>query len=182
MNDTHLPDCSPPRRDASTTRASAHPELMNGDFAMRPRIHVPLSAEDRAAISCWSRRMLAACTLVIVGLAAHAGLMRHYESDAQVASAKEQTLSPTCLQWHQAASLVVARLVESTRDSDLRQVNDAVFRLRRARRNCEEGWFTLACQDYHAVARNIPGRVSMHDESLFACQRSANTGGTTTSR
>jgi hypothetical protein len=124
--------------------------------------------------------------LMVAGLGAHSAFTQDFESKAQAAhkaqaaQMEEKRLSPACLQWHQAASAVVGRLAESTRDSDLRQIHDAVFRLRRARRNCEAGWLTLACQDYHAVARSLPGRINIHDESLFACRRSAETGGFTT--
>ena len=65
----------------------------------------------------------------------------------------------------------VSRLVKSTRDADLVQVNDAVFRIRRARRNCEAGWVALACQDYHAVAAGIPGQVM--NRQMFPCARLA---------
>lgn len=77
----------------------------------------------------------------------------------------------SCLQWHLAAGAAVSRLVRSTSDADLLQVNDAVFRIRRARRNCEAGWVTLACQDYHAVAAGIPGRVM--NRQVFPCARLA---------
>ena len=75
------------------------------------------------------------------------------------------------MQWHVAAGAVVSRLVQSTRDADLVQVNDSVFRMRRARRNCEAGWVTLACQDYHAVATGAPGIVM--GNQVFSCSRVA---------
>jgi hypothetical protein len=77
----------------------------------------------------------------------------------------------SCHQWHLAAGAAVSRLVKSTRDADLVQVNDAVFRIRRARRNCEAGWVALACQDYHAVAAGIPGQVM--NRQMFPCARLA---------
>jgi len=75
----------------------------------------------------------------------------------------------SCHQWHLAAGAAVSRLVRSTRDADLVQVNDAVFRIRRANRNCEAGWVALACQDYHAVAAGIPGHVM--NRQMFPCAR-----------
>jgi hypothetical protein len=75
------------------------------------------------------------------------------------------------MQWHLAAGAVVARLLQSTRDADLVQVNDSVFRMRRARRNCEVGWVTLACQDYHAVVAATPGYAMTNQ--LFPCSRVA---------
>lgn len=56
----------------------------------------------------------------------------------------------SCQQWHLAAGAAVSRLVQSTRDADLVQVKDAVFRIRRANRNCEAGWVALAYQDYRS--------------------------------
>jgi hypothetical protein len=70
----------------------------------------------------------------------------------------------------------VARLLESTLDADLRKANGAIFQLRRARRNCAAGWVTLACQDYHAVVRQVPARADFTIEtSMFDCRRSIET-------
>ncbi len=85
--------------------------------------------------------------------------------------AEKQKLARACMQWHLAAGAVVSRLVQSTRDADLVQVNDSVFRMRRARRNCEAGWVTLACQDYHAVAAMTPGYAMT--SQMFPCSRVA---------
>ncbi len=56
-----------------------------------------------------------------------------------------------CRSWDGKAADSLARLVHGTSDAALRQAGDALFRLRRARRNCREGWLALACQDYQAV-------------------------------
>jgi hypothetical protein len=85
--------------------------------------------------------------------------------------AEKQRIARSCLEWHLAAGAVVSRLIQSTRDSDLVQVNDSVFRMRRARRNCEAGWYVLACQDYHAVANVMPGTVM--GNQVFSCARLA---------
>lgn len=135
---------------------------------MRPQVHVPLAAADRAAASPQPRRIFAICALGIAALIAHSTMVRPQHSGAE-----EQALAPSCTQWHQAASEAVSRLAQSRRDPDLRRVNDAIFRMRRALRNCEEGWFRLACQDYYAVARGLPGYTDMNEGSLFACSRSA---------
>jgi len=167
MNERRLPDCRPPRRDESITSAASHPELTTGDLAMRPRVHVPLTASDAATVSLWRRGVIAAWALVAVAFVAYASL-------SQRAELKEQTAAkdaPSCMQWHQAASGAVMRLAQSTLDAELRQINDAVFRIRRARQNCEEGWLSLACQDYDAVVRSVPGYAGSIDESLFACER-----------
>jgi len=132
---------------------------------MRPRVH--LTASDVAAISVWRRRVIMASVLVAAAFVA-------YSSLTQRAGLKEQTAAkdaPACMQWHQAASAAVSRLAQSTLDAELRQINDVVFRMRRARQNCEEGWLSLACQDYGAVVRSVPGYAGSTDESLFACER-----------
>lgn len=140
---------------------------------MRPRIHIPLSPADHAAVSAWSRRMIVVCALIAAAMVGHSMIYQHADATTQGAKMNEPTLAPSCMQWHQAASEVVARLAQSTRDSDLRQANDAIFRMRRARRNCEEGWFALACQDYYSIARNMGGYPAIHEVSLLACRRSA---------
>ena len=134
---------------------------------MRPRVHVPLTASDAATVSLWRRRVIAAWALVAAAFVAYASLSPRAELKEQTA-AKD---APSCMQWHQAASAAVSRLAQSTLDSELRQINDAVFRMRRAHQNCEEGWLSLACQDYDAVVRSVPHYAGSIDESLFACER-----------
>ncbi len=62
-------------------------------------------------------------------------------------------LHPACTHWDEMAANVVGRLVHESADASLRQAGDALFRLRRARRNCRAGWLALSCQDYHAIVR-----------------------------
>jgi hypothetical protein len=168
MNETRLPDCRPAQHDESVTRASAHPELINGDFAMRPRLHASVFHVDDTAASSWPRCLSTSFLFVAGIMLLHTIVAQPTESTAQTVD-----LTPSCTEWHQTASAAVTQLAESTRDSDLRQVNDVIFRMRRARRNCEEGWFRLACQDYYSVARNLPGLAGTNEESLFACRRVA---------
>lgn len=137
---------------------------------MPPRIHGPLSSVYGGRAS-GPRIRFWLCVLVAALVGGYAFTHR-FGADAHVAEHADQTLSPACQQWHQTASRVVANLLDSTRDADLRQVNDLVFRLRRALRNCEEGWIILACQDYQSVVRTMPGRLGMHKEALFACSQS----------
>jgi hypothetical protein len=68
MIDTRPPDCRPLRRDESATCTSAHPELIVGEFVMRPRIRAALAAEDRATVSRWSVGMISAWVLVVAGV------------------------------------------------------------------------------------------------------------------
>jgi hypothetical protein len=170
MSETRLPDCRPPRRHEGTTPASSHPELISGDFTMPPRLHASRTPTDRATVSTWSKRSMMGCVFVTGALVLYANSVHHTESKVQAAGIGGRTLASSCEQWHEAASVAVSRLAQSTRDSDLRQINDAAFRLRRARRNCEEGWFSLACQDYYSVARSLPSYPELYEESLFSCR------------
>lgn len=140
---------------------------------MRPHTHAPLGAAGRAALSPWSRRVVAVCVIIAAAVVAHAVLRQPSDTNVQNAQAEQPALAAACLQWHQAASEAVARLAQSASDSDLRMASDGIFRMRRARRNCEEGWVALACQDYHAVTRNLPGYANTRDEPFVACRRSA---------
>jgi hypothetical protein len=79
-------------------------------------------------------------------------------------------VSRSCVLWHQLAGAAVTELVHSGHDADLLHANDAIFRMRRARRNCQAGWVMLACQDYHAVAAGTVGRAAV-PEHLFPCAR-----------
>jgi hypothetical protein len=62
-------------------------------------------------------------------------------------------LYPLCSRWDANAADTVARLLHEPADASLRQAGDALFRLRRARRNCRAGWLALSCQDYRAIVR-----------------------------
>ena len=173
MTDERLPDCRPPRRDERITSASSHPELLSGDFVTRPQSHASLAGAGRSAISPALRRLIAIGAVAAAAVMAHAMFYQRSEANVERARSGQPKLAATCMQWHQAASAAVARLTESTIDADLRQASDAIFRMRRARRNCEEGWVALACQDYYAVARNLSGYANTQEEPFYACRRSA---------
>lgn len=75
----------------------------------------------------------------------------------------EAAIAPVCSRWDDLARGSIARLVQNgRRDADLRQAGDAIFRLRRARRNCNAGWTTLACQEYRAISSVAVSRP--HDQ------------------
>jgi hypothetical protein len=170
MNGTPVSDGRPPRRGEGITSASSHPELVNGDLAIPPRPYASVTSMNRSVASAGSRPMLG--TLVLLAIAAFLStLIFGSGTTSDDAAGEPQRLARSCVQWHLAAGAVVARLVQSTRDADLLQVNDAVFRMRRARRNCEAGWFMLACQDYHAVTTGAPGIVLANQ--VFSCSRVA---------
>lgn len=61
------------------------------------------------------------------------------------------TLDPACTHWDQAASAKVAELVGDPSDVAQALLGDAVFKLKRARSHCRNGWVTLAGLDYSAL-------------------------------
>jgi hypothetical protein len=160
----------PPRRGDGTTSAWSHPELVSGDLAMPPRRYVSITSMNRSIGSTGSRPAFGILAIFAVLVLLSMTVFRN-DAASDAGDAEKQKFARACLQWHLAAGAVVSRLVQSTRDADLVQVNDSVFRMRRARRNCEAGWVTLACQDYHAVAASTPGYAMTNQ--LFPCSRIA---------
>ena len=138
-----------------TTSASSHPELVSGDLAIPPRPHVPITSMNRSITSDRSRADARYARGPVAVAALLSTVVFRHGATSDDGDVEKQKLARACMQWHLAAGAVVSRLVQSTRDADLVQVNDSVFRMRRARRNCEAGWVTLACQDYHAVAAGM---------------------------
>lgn len=162
-------DFRPPRRGDGVTSASSHPELISGDFAIPPRPHVSAAALHRSAVHDRRRAMggmlaIVAIAALLFGVAFRSGASAGSDGDPQ-------KLARNCLQWHLAASAVVSRQIQSTRDADLVFVTNSVDRMRRARRNCELGEVAQACEDYRAVASGLPGFAMSND--LFACARIA---------
>ena len=125
---------------------------------MRPRIHVKLTNAERAEVAVWSRRVLGVYGIAAVALWAVSLLAQAFEQDAHAFAQHRPSTSP-CMEWDDAASDAIIRLVQSKSDRDLRQVSDAVSQMRRARRNCEGGWVALACQDYQAILRGSSAAV-----------------------
>ena len=172
MNKTPVFDGWPPRRGeltTSATSATSHPELVSGEFALPPQRYASSVAMCRSV--AYGRRRAIGGTLAIGAIAVLLSITALFKSSATAdgGDAEKQKFARACMQWHLAAGAVVSRLVQSTRDADLVQVGDAAFRMRRARRNCDSGWITLACQDYHAVAAGTPGYAMTND--LFPCSR-----------
>lgn len=144
------------RHHSGNTSASSHPELLSGDLAIPPRPYVSITSMNRSIASGASRRTLGMLAVFAV-VALLSTILLKSGATSDDGKGAEQALARSCLQWHLAAGAAVSRMVQSTRDADLRQVSDSVFRMRRARRNCETGWVTVACQDYHAVVTSVPG-------------------------
>jgi hypothetical protein len=131
---------------------------------MRPR-QTPRSGADeiQPAAARWTPTFY-----VLVGVSCLAFATIN-EGKSQL-NAVAQPLVLSCMQWHEQASAAISQMVRSATDVDLRQAADAVFRLRRARRNCEAGWLQLACLDYYAVAKHSPAFAQSAEE--FSCARS----------
>jgi hypothetical protein len=66
MREERLPDCRPCRRDLSVTYASSHPELISGDFAMRPHVPVYLTSAERESVAKWSWGFAIAAIVIMV--------------------------------------------------------------------------------------------------------------------
>jgi hypothetical protein len=103
----------------------------------------------------WSRRAAAVGVLVLATIGLTLPLLRGGEGGARGVPA--ETPGPSCGLWDdQVTAAIAERVRASRRDDELRQLADAIFRLRRARRNCAEGWVGIACRDYQAIMRAAP--------------------------
>jgi hypothetical protein len=158
-------DFRTPRRGDGITSGSSHPELISGDFAIPPRRHLSITSLHRSM----ARRRAIGGTLAIAAIAVLLSGVAFRSGATAGSDGDPQQFARTCLQWHMAASAVVSRQIQSTRDVDLVSVTNSIDRMRRARRNCELGEVAAACEGYHAVATSLPG-FAMSNE-LFACSR-----------
>jgi hypothetical protein len=113
-------------------------------------ISIRLSESEQAMVTRWSLGMaglFAAGALLLVG----AGLFASHLSAESALPRAGTTVHHACAGWDATARETIAALVRQPGDAALRQVGDVVFRLRRARRNCAQGWLKIACQDYQVI-------------------------------
>lgn len=68
-----------------------------------------------------------------------------------VADHVEKPLDSVCAGWDRDASTRVAELVLDSSTRGESRLDDALYRLRRARQNCRAGWLDVARQDYSAL-------------------------------
>jgi hypothetical protein len=122
---------------------------------MRRPADLKLTPDDHAGCARWSRRVLGIWALIVASVIAYPIIHRSVAGDD--AYAAERPRDPTCARWDEAASDAIAYIVQGRGEVDLRLVDDAIFRMRRARRNCHLGWTNLACLDYQAVIGGAPG-------------------------
>jgi hypothetical protein len=162
-----LLDCRPARRDRDTTSASFHPELLVGEFAMRPRIHILLNRNDQLVVSTWTRRIGGAVMMILAILVAWQMFGRYVDTGI-AASASERLSDPTCIAWDARASEAIATFVQGNKqDIDLKQVSDMITHMRKARRNCHLGWSNVACEDYRRI---VHGALGPRSEMSLECR------------
>lgn len=109
-------------------------------------------------------RQFSTLTLVIsaVAVAVHAA-----KAETQF---ERWSLRPLCVLWDGQASEAIARRVKhSPGDVNLRRLGEAMFRMQRARRSCDIGLVRMACQDYVAIMRDVPGISSEWTGSNVVC-------------
>jgi hypothetical protein len=68
----------------------------------------------------------------------------------------EPPLAPECRSWDRDTSVGIALLVPDDRDVTEARLDDALYRLRRARKNCRAGRLDLARLDYDTLQRAHP--------------------------
>ena len=108
----------------------------------------------------WLRPALAVGVLAL-SIALALPLLRGVKGDARGVLAEAPSPAPSCGLWDDQVTAAIAERVRASRgDDELRQLADAIFRLRRARRNCAEGWVGIACRDYQAILRLAPGSAA----------------------
>ena len=134
---------------------------------MRRPIDTMLMPSWRAAHAKWPRA-LALCAVIVAAAVAFPAIQHATTSGAEVQAA-ERPHDPACTLWDEAARDSLAALARAKSDADLRQVGDAVFRMRRARRNCHMGWTNLACLDYYAVIHGQASRVDSWPPAAVHC-------------
>lgn len=133
-------------------------------------IPAPASPATASATTTTSRYTIG----VVVGLLLVLVLWPLFKGATDASADGKASVAPACARWDELASGTVARLLqEGKRDADLQQVSDAVFRIRRARRNCRVGWVTLACQDYAAIVRNGRGFTATRPPLSSVCALTA---------
>lgn len=108
--------------------------------------------------------MLSVCFIITVAVLALPALQRTSEIGA---IAQERPRATPCAQWDNLASAAIVQRVQDK--LDLKELGDAIFRMRRARNSCDGGWFWLACEDYQAIIAGAPGPTRPFPESPPPC-------------
>ena len=135
---------------------------------MCSKIAISLSSADREAIAKWYVWMISIVAL-IVSLVFMLPIFKSPLPNSFSTTATERSPGAVCAQWDASASEAIVRVVQNTQDADLRQIDDMIIRMRRARRSCQLGWVTLACQDYRSIVRSVPLIANETAEMSWSC-------------
>jgi hypothetical protein len=96
---------------------------------------------DNRRVSRWM-----AAALVMLSVSFGAALFYHHSGQTS-----DAPMDAACAAKNSEAVERLVALVRGNTDTDLRQTADAIFRIRRARRNCLAGFMSLADSDYRAL-------------------------------
>ena len=153
----------------SDTSAASHPELIGGEFATPPRRPVAWSTEEAATHARWSRYRLAGAAMAVAMIAIAPAFSR---SSAGVPGEKVEHAAPAavCAQWDGIAKAALISTIRDGQDRDLRQAEDTLVQLRRARRNCQMGWLKTACLDFNAIAQGKARFQLAGAQAPIACE------------
>ena len=110
----------------------------------RDSLFAPHSVAPAAIFSLSHIRYLILATVVAVS--AVVSLVNLAPSDSADAS-----LHPDCEDLDKSAGEMFVRMLANRTPAAEARLHDAVFRLRRARKNCRYGWVGLAQRDYRAL-------------------------------
>ena len=141
---------------------------------------VASSRSDQVSVFHWPRYAVG----VSVGLLFAVVLWPLFKSPTGAgvdATASGAAVASSCVRWDDLASEAIAGFVHAgKRDADQQRATDAIFRLRRARRNCNAGWVMLACQDYQVIIQKVPGFTASLPAFSPACGTTAGKASPTT--
>lgn len=102
---------------------------------------------NRRTLPTWQRLLL---LLLVLGGFAQLGYW------AVVAEGIDRPLDSVCASWDREASIGIALLVPRSTALAESQLDDALFQLRRARKNCRAGRLGLAREDYASLRDAYP--------------------------
>jgi hypothetical protein len=125
----------------------------------------PSDIELRSAVRRWAGFPFVVSSVCLAALLSWPAAV-HWFGERPSDMSAEMSVSPACAEWDELGRRALIHLVRRTADADLRKIGDAVFRMRRARRNCNAGWLRLACLDYRSVVRDGGDGVS---DAAFVC-------------
>jgi hypothetical protein len=98
-------------------------------------------------LTTWQRLLLLALTVFGIGQICYW---------AVVTGDLDKPLDTVCATWDRDVSAGIALLVPDPTALAESHLDDALFRLRRARRNCRAGWLDIARQDYEHLRESYP--------------------------